>query len=176
MTGFHAYHLKKKKAECLGTVLPLQPFCQSAERLFSQLCRHICILIFKSSFARREKSIYLDLRTLKSYADCLMTSGAIQKGVPTKVFLLIWVSVSCPATPKSASFTSPCSDSSTLAAATRHDMNHRFRFHTKQMIKYEAIPSWPDWVGRRALSHLWYHGESSFPNASIPIPSESPSV
>lgn len=54
--------------------------------------------------------------TLKSYADCLMTSGAIQKGVPTNVFLLIWVSVSCPATPKSANFTSPCSDKSTLAA------------------------------------------------------------
>lgn len=35
------------------------------------------------------------------------------------MFLLICVSVSCPATPKSASFTSPCSESSTLAAA-RH--------------------------------------------------------
>lgn len=45
-----------------------------------------------------------------------MTSGAIQKGVPTNVFLFIWVSVSWPATPKSASFTSPCSDRSTLAA------------------------------------------------------------
>lgn len=48
-----------------------------------------------------------------------MTSGAIQKGVPTKVFLFICVSVSCPATPKSASFTSPCSDSNTLAARIR---------------------------------------------------------
>lgn len=45
-----------------------------------------------------------------------MTSGAIQYGVPTNVFRLIWVSVSWPATPKSASFTSPCSDSNTLAA------------------------------------------------------------
>ena len=54
--------------------------------------------------------------TFESYADCLMTSGAIQKGVPTKVLRLICVSVSWPATPKSASFTSPCSDSSTLAA------------------------------------------------------------
>lgn len=45
-----------------------------------------------------------------------MTSGAIQKGVPTNVFLFIWVSVSWPATPKSASLTSPCSDRSTLAA------------------------------------------------------------
>lgn len=59
--------------------------------------------------------------TLKSYADCLMTSGAIQKGVPTNVFLLIWVSVSCPATPKSANFTSPCSDKSTLAAGGRRE-------------------------------------------------------
>lgn len=55
--------------------------------------------------------------TFESYADCFITSGAIQKGVPTNVFRLICVSVSCPATPKSASFTSPCSDSSTLAAA-----------------------------------------------------------
>lgn len=45
-----------------------------------------------------------------------MTSGAIQKGVPTKVFLLLVVLVSCPATPKSASLTSPISLSKTLAA------------------------------------------------------------
>ena len=48
-----------------------------------------------------------------------MTSGAIQKGVPTNVFLLFMVSVSWLATPKSASFTSPVSDSSTLAADGR---------------------------------------------------------
>lgn len=52
-----------------------------------------------------------------------MTSGAIQKGVPTNVFLLIWVSVSWPATPKSASFTSPCSDNNTLAAENKRDSN-----------------------------------------------------
>ena len=45
-----------------------------------------------------------------------MTSGAIQNGVPTKVFRLFIVSVNCPATPKSASFTAPCSDSKTFAA------------------------------------------------------------
>lgn len=45
-----------------------------------------------------------------------MTSGAIQNGVPTNVFLLICVSVNWPATPKSASLTSPCSESNTLAA------------------------------------------------------------
>ena len=45
-----------------------------------------------------------------------MTSGAIQKGVPTKVFRLLVVLVSCPATPKSASFTSPMSLNNTLAA------------------------------------------------------------
>lgn len=54
-----------------------------------------------------------------------MTSGAIQKGVPTNVFLFIWVSVSWPATPKSASFTSPCSDSNTLAAESNRDKNMR---------------------------------------------------
>jgi hypothetical protein len=54
--------------------------------------------------------------TLESYADCLMTSGAIQNGVPTKVFLLLVVFVSCPATPKSANLTSPISLNKTLAA------------------------------------------------------------
>jgi hypothetical protein len=56
--------------------------------------------------------------------DCLMTSGAIQKGVPTKVFRLLVVLVSCPATPKSASFTSPMSLSSTLAACSNNDTRH----------------------------------------------------
>ena len=45
-----------------------------------------------------------------------MTSGAIQKGVPTNVCRLLVVLVNWPATPKSASFTSPSSESSTLAA------------------------------------------------------------
>ena len=36
-----------------------------------------------------------------------LTSGAIQKGVPTWVFLLSMLSVSCPVTPKSANFTDP---------------------------------------------------------------------
>lgn len=57
--------------------------------------------------------------TFVSYADCLMTSGAIQKGVPTNVCLKFVVLVSCPATPKSASFTSPTSDNNTLAAAKK---------------------------------------------------------
>ena len=38
---------------------------------------------------------------------CLMTSGAIQKGVPTKVFRRDVVAVIWAATPKSANFTSP---------------------------------------------------------------------
>ena len=46
----------------------------------------------------------------------MITSGAIQKGVPTKVFRLFMDSVSCPATPKSANFTAPFSDSNTFAA------------------------------------------------------------
>ena len=45
-----------------------------------------------------------------------MTSGAIQKGVPTKVDFLLRVLVICPATPKSARFTSPFSDRRMLAA------------------------------------------------------------
>ena len=52
-----------------------------------------------------------------------MTSGAIQKGVPTNVLRLLVVAVSWPATPKSASFTRPASDSRTLAAAEgSHEM------------------------------------------------------
>lgn len=56
--------------------------------------------------------------TLVSYADCLITSGAIQNGVPTNVLRLFIVFVSWPATPKSANLTSPCSDNNTLAAVT----------------------------------------------------------
>ncbi len=67
------------------------------------------------------------LFTLESYADCLMTSGAIQKGVPTNVCRLLVVLVSCPATPKSASFTSPDSDNSTLAAARSKQNGERKR-------------------------------------------------
>ena len=43
-----------------------------------------------------------------------MTSGAIQKGVPTKVWRSVLVS--CAATPKSASLTFPDAESRTLAA------------------------------------------------------------
>jgi len=46
----------------------------------------------------------------------LITSGAIQKGVPTNVFFFDIVAVSCPETPKSASFTSPVADKRTFAA------------------------------------------------------------
>ena len=45
-----------------------------------------------------------------------VTSGAIQKGVPTRVFLLLTVSVSCPVTPKSANFTIPVEDTKILPA------------------------------------------------------------
>mmetsp|Transcript_12002 Transcript_12002/g.28467 ORF Transcript_12002/g.28467 Transcript_12002/m.28467 type:complete len:248 (-) Transcript_12002:713-1456(-) len=45
--------------------------------------------------------------TFPSYLLSWMTSGAIQCGVPTNVFLLDSVAVSRAATPKSASFTSP---------------------------------------------------------------------
>lgn len=45
-----------------------------------------------------------------------MTSGAIQNGVPTKVFLLLVVLVNWPATPKSANLTSPISLNKTFAA------------------------------------------------------------
>lgn len=68
--------------------------------------------------------------TFESYADCFITSGAIQNGVPTKVFLFICVSVSCPATPKSASFTSPCSDSNTLAAGIKKNKEWKLRYST----------------------------------------------
>lgn len=47
--------------------------------------------------------------TLPSYLDSLMTSGAIQWGVPMKVFLLVIVLVICAAIPKSATLTWPVS-------------------------------------------------------------------
>lgn len=67
------------------------------------------------------------ISALTSYpADCLITSGAIQyyirkatrevTGVPTNVFFLVMLDVSCPDTPKSASLTSPASVKSKLAA------------------------------------------------------------
>src|ERR1700737_3326237 len=67
------------------------------------------------------------ISALTSYpADCRITSGAIQyccqrdsdwhTGVPTKVFFLVMLDVSCPDTPKSASLTSPASGRSKLAA------------------------------------------------------------
>ena len=67
-------------------------------------------------FGQLNVSWVMVIHTLESYADCLMTSGAIQNGVPTNVCRLFIVFVNCPATPKSASFTAPCSDSKTLAA------------------------------------------------------------
>mmetsp|Transcript_23844 Transcript_23844/g.59207 ORF Transcript_23844/g.59207 Transcript_23844/m.59207 type:complete len:258 (+) Transcript_23844:1021-1794(+) len=56
------------------------------------------------------------MSAFESYWSCRITSGAIQKGVPTKVQHLDIVAVICPATPKSASLSSPCLDSSTFAA------------------------------------------------------------
>jgi len=60
-----------------------------------------------------------------------MTSGAIQNGVPTNVPFLSMVSLSCPATPKSASFTSPVSDNRTFAAEVNKEQN-------KERFKYEC--------------------------------------
>jgi len=57
-----------------------------------------------------------------------MTSGAIQNGVPTNVSRLLVVFVSWPATPKSANFTSPDSDSRTFAAETTS--NTPYQHHT----------------------------------------------
>mmetsp|Transcript_45517 Transcript_45517/g.67077 ORF Transcript_45517/g.67077 Transcript_45517/m.67077 type:complete len:228 (-) Transcript_45517:209-892(-) len=49
------------------------------------------------------------MSALKSYESSLMTSGAIQKGVPINVLRLASVSFSCVHTPKSASLTAPSS-------------------------------------------------------------------
>jgi hypothetical protein len=48
-----------------------------------------------------------------------MTSGAIQNGVPTKVFFLVIVADSCPETPKSANLTWPVALSKMFAARTQ---------------------------------------------------------
>lgn len=97
--------------------------------------------------------------TLESYADCLITSGAIQKGVPTNVFLLFSVSVSCPATPKSASFTSPLSDINTLAAKsnTRTDDAQLDRENFPRDISQK------DWSGTSDdLNILWADWKANF--------------
>ena len=56
------------------------------------------------------------ISAFESYWSCRITSGAIQKGVPTKVQHLDMVAVIWPATPKSANLTKPFSESRTLAA------------------------------------------------------------
>lgn len=58
----------------------------------------------------------LHISALWSYPLCLMTSGAIQNGVPTKVFFFVIVCESCPETPKSASLTCPFAPSRIFAA------------------------------------------------------------
>ena len=68
-------------------------------------------------FFSKQRSYVINIAfTFESYADCFITSGAIQNGVPTKVLFLLVVFVSWPATPKSANLTSPISLSKTLAA------------------------------------------------------------
>lgn len=56
------------------------------------------------------------MSALKSYPVCWITSGAIQNGVPTKVFFFVIVAEIVDETPKSASFTSPVAVIKTLAA------------------------------------------------------------
>ena len=97
--------------------------------------------------------------TLESYADCLITSGAIQKGVPTNVFLLFSVSVSCPATPKSASFTSPLSDINTLAAKN----NTRTNVSLFNQENYHRDISRQDWsCTSDDLNILWADWKAKF--------------
>lgn len=71
--------------------------------------------------------------TFESYADCCITSGAIQKGVPTNVSLFICVSVSWPATPKSASLTSPSSDNKTFAARKNKKTKYKTIKHNQHL-------------------------------------------
>lgn len=67
-----------------------------------------------------------------------MTSGAIQWGVPMKVLRLDMVCVSCAATPKSASFTSPASVSRMLphfmSLCTYRDIAVAFRVCSCQLL------------------------------------------
>ena len=100
------------------------------------------------------------ISALASYADCLMTSGAIQNGVPTKVFLLLVVFVSWPATPKSANLTSPLLLRRTFAAERRWrqnegsgsfpDLGKWYIFVLKNSNKKCAAKNWC-----RALIKVW---------------------
>jgi hypothetical protein len=62
----------------------------------------------------------LQISAFESYPLCLMTSGDIQYGVPTNVFFLVIVAVSCPETPKSASLTAKDGRRKRVAKATGH--------------------------------------------------------
>ena len=63
--------------------------------------------------------------------------------MPTNVFLLFNVSVSCPATPKSASLTSPLSDINTFAAKKKKFMKMRPTLPPKVYTKFLKIIFWP---------------------------------
>ena len=67
--------------------------------------------------------------TFPSYRDSWITSGAIQCGVPMKVLRLLIVRVSCAATPKSASFTSPASAEQAGASAGCREGAHPAAVH-----------------------------------------------
>lgn len=89
-----------------------------------------------------------------SYAVCVMTSGAIQNGVPTNVSLFLLVSVSWPATPKSASLTSPFSERRTLAAVRE---KNRKEFHS---AIYFCLSQWEAFTTNnvRTMGISWWEG------------------
>src|ERR1700760_2539309 len=89
-----------------------------------------------SPFASSNAVIPSDqMSALWSYPDCLMTSGAIQKGVPTNVFFLVIVWDNCPETPKSASFTCPFAPSRMFAATL---VNNPQTYKRKTMLTFDV--------------------------------------
>ena len=82
-----------------------------------------------------------------------MTSGAIQNGVPTKVFFLVIVADSWPETPKSANFTWPLALNKIFAAwrslvllvsipaLQKNDIRHTFDVTVQFMIIMQVVQS-----------------------------------
>uniref|UniRef100_A0A182IPB1 Uncharacterized protein n=1 Tax=Anopheles atroparvus TaxID=41427 RepID=A0A182IPB1_ANOAO len=76
----------------------------------------------------------------QSYPISSITSGAIQNGVPMTVFRFAIVSVSCPATPKSASFAWPSELSSMLPALmSRWILRRRCRYSSPLSVSIRMV-------------------------------------
>ncbi len=146
VTSFHAYHLKKKNLNSFTTPV------------FSQLCSHICTLIFRLFFCMLRKvhsSESPHLKIIRGLFDDLWSHP--ERSSHKSVSLDLGV---CELSrhPKVCQLhisllrqqhVGSCHKIQTWIISTE------LRFHRTQMIKYEALPSRPNWVGRRVGYHTF---------------------